>query len=51
MSLRMVPVKNTFTKMNRLVRDLSKKAGKKINLDIHGAETELDRNIIEYLMH
>lgn len=47
MSLRMVPIRATFQKMTRLVRDLSPKAGKLVELRLHGEETELDRNIIE----
>lgn len=47
MSLRMVPIRGTFQKMTRLVRDLSAKAGKMVELQITGADTELDRNIIE----
>jgi two-component system chemotaxis sensor kinase CheA len=49
MSLRMVPIRATFQKMTRLVRDLSPKAGKLVELRLHGEETELDRNIIEEL--
>ena len=47
MSMRMVPIKNTFQKMLRLVRDLAKKAGKDIQLVTSGEETEIDRNLIE----
>jgi len=47
MSLRMVPVKQTFQRMIRLVRDLSHKSGKKIALRISGEETEIDRNMVE----
>jgi two-component system, chemotaxis family, sensor kinase CheA len=49
MSLRMVPVRGTFQKMTRLVRDLSARAGKQVELIISGEETELDRNIVEEL--
>ncbi len=48
-SLRMVPIKSTFEKMTRLVRDLSLKAGKQVDLQFTGEETELDRNLIEEL--
>jgi two-component system chemotaxis sensor kinase CheA len=48
-SLRMVPIKSTFEKMTRLVRDLSLKAGKQVELQFSGEETELDRNLIEEL--
>lgn len=47
MSMRMVPLKQTFQKMARLVRDVSLQAGKKIKLQISGEETELDKNVIE----
>lgn len=47
MSLRMVTVKPTFQKMSRLVRDISGKIGKPVNLEIAGEDTELDRNVVE----
>lgn len=47
MSLRMVPIRQTFQKMARLVRDLSKKSGKSIELVLHGEDTELDRRVVE----
>ena len=47
MSLRMVPIKATFQKMNRLVRDLAAKQGKQAQLIFSGEDTELDRNIVE----
>ncbi|MFZ5776158.1 MAG: chemotaxis protein CheA [Thermodesulfobacteriota bacterium] len=47
MSMRMVPIKQTFDKMIRLVRDLSKKTGKKVDLIMEGAETEIDRNMVD----
>jgi len=47
MSMRMVPIKNTFQKMLRLVRDLARKAGKDIQLVMSGEDTEIDRNIME----
>lgn len=49
MSVRMVPLTNIFQKMNRIVRDMTKKLGKEVNLDIKGAETEVDKNIIDHL--
>jgi two-component system chemotaxis sensor kinase CheA len=49
MSMRMVPLETLFQKMIRLVRDLSRKAGKQIEMDIAGEDTELDRNIVEAL--
>lgn len=47
MSMRMVPIKSTFQKMIRLVRDLSKKSGKEVILEMQGEETEIDRNMVE----
>jgi two-component system, chemotaxis family, sensor kinase CheA len=47
MSMRMVPIQGVFQKMARLVRDLSRKANKKINFTTVGEDTELDRNIVD----
>jgi len=47
MAMRMVPIRQTFDKMIRLVRDLSKKTGKKADLIMEGAETEIDRNMVD----
>jgi len=47
MALRMVPIRATFQKMNRLVRDLSVKLSKQIELVTEGEDTELDRTIVE----
>ena len=47
MSMRMIPIKQTFQKMIRLVRDLSKKSGKQVSLDMIGEETEIDRNMVD----
>ena len=49
MSMRMVPVNNTFQKMVRLVRDLANNSDKKVNLKMTGEETEIDRNVVEAL--
>ncbi|HLJ51562.1 MAG TPA: chemotaxis protein CheA [Bryobacteraceae bacterium] len=49
MSMRMVPVAQLFQKMSRLVRDLSKKTGKPVEIALSGENTELDRNIVEQL--
>jgi two-component system chemotaxis sensor kinase CheA len=49
MSLRMVPIRGTFQKMTRLVRDISAKQHKQVHLAMDGEETELDRNIVEKL--
>ncbi|MBI5664669.1 MAG: chemotaxis protein CheA [Nitrospirae bacterium] len=49
MSIRMLPIGTTFSKFKRLVRDLSKELGKRIELTTEGAETELDKTVIEKL--
>ena len=46
---RMQPIGSTFTKFNRIVRDLAKQLDKPIRLNIKGEDTELDRSIIESL--
>jgi two-component system, chemotaxis family, sensor kinase CheA len=47
MSMRMVPIQGVFSKMVRLVRDLSRETGKNVELVTFGEETELDRNIVD----
>jgi two-component system, chemotaxis family, sensor kinase CheA len=49
MKTRMVPVAKVFNKLPRMVRDLMKETGRKIELRIYGEETELDKTIIEEL--
>jgi two-component system chemotaxis sensor kinase CheA len=49
MSMRMIPIGQLFQKTARQVRDLSRKAGKQVELELFGEETELDRNIVEDL--
>lgn len=49
MSIRMLPIGSTFSKLKRLVRDLSRELGKEIELTTEGAETELDKTVIEKL--
>lgn len=49
MSLRMVPVKSTLQKMQRIVRDTSKALNKKVQLELMGEETEIDKTVLEYL--
>ncbi len=49
MSMRMVPIKSTFTKMVRVVRDLAKNSGKKVGLKMQGEDTEIDRNMVDEL--
>jgi|CXWL01.1.fsa_nt_gi two-component system chemotaxis sensor kinase CheA len=47
MGIRMLPIGSAFSRFPRLVRDLSGKAGKKIQLVLSGEETELDKTVIE----
>jgi len=49
MSLRMLPIGVTFSKFNRLIRDLSTDLGKEVILTTEGAEVELDKTVIERL--
>jgi two-component system, chemotaxis family, sensor kinase CheA len=49
MSVRMIPVANTFHKMTRIVRDMGKKLDKDAELAILGEDTEVDKNIIDNL--
>jgi two-component system chemotaxis sensor kinase CheA len=49
MSLRMVPLKQTFQKMQRIVRDTSVALSKDIQIHLNGEETELDKTVIEAL--
>lgn len=49
MSMRMVPLANTFQKMNRIVFDVSRKLGKDIEFEMIGETTEVDKNIIEHI--
>lgn len=49
LGIRMVPVKTVFSKFPRMVRDLAKASGKKIELQMTGEETEIDKSIIEEL--
>lgn len=49
MTMRMMPLNNTFQKMNRIVYDLSNKLGKEVELQIIGENTEVDKSIIEHI--
>jgi len=49
MGIRMLPIGTMFAKFKRLVRDLSADLGKQINFTTEGAETELDKTVIEKL--
>jgi two-component system, chemotaxis family, sensor kinase CheA len=50
MSLRMVPIKPTFQRMERLVRDLSRDFGKQVLLETGGEDTEIDRTVAEEIV-
>ncbi len=50
MAMRMVPIAGVFQKMTRLVRDVSRKLGKEIELVVIGKETEVDRNVVEAIV-
>ena len=45
--LRMIPIGDTFNRFRRVVRDISQELGKDIELIISGAETELDKTVVE----
>lgn len=47
LTMRMVPVEQVFNRFPRMVRGLAKDLGKKVNLEIIGADTELDRTVID----
>ncbi|MBN1937634.1 MAG: chemotaxis protein CheA, partial [Anaerolineae bacterium] len=49
MQARMLPISNLFVKFPRLVRDVARSAGKRVDLAIRGEATELDRSIIEMI--
>jgi two-component system chemotaxis sensor kinase CheA len=49
MGLRMIPLKQTFQKMQRIVRDTSKVLGKEIEFEITGEQTELDKTVVDQL--
>ncbi|MSM40903.1 MAG: chemotaxis protein CheA [Geobacter sp.] len=49
LNIRMLPIGTTFSKFKRLVRDLSNELGKEIEMTTDGAETELDKTVIERL--
>ncbi len=49
MKVRMVPVSSVFSRFPRLVRDLSRKSGKEVELTMEGEETELDKSVVEVI--
>ncbi len=49
MKTRMQPIGNAWQKLPRIVRDLSNELGKPIEIEMHGAETELDRQVLDLI--
>ncbi|MFO7160644.1 MAG: chemotaxis protein CheA [[Clostridium] cellulosi] len=49
MSIRMIPIAGTFQKMQRIVRDMSRKLNKDVEFVTVGEDTEVDKNIIDHL--
>jgi two-component system chemotaxis sensor kinase CheA len=49
LALRMVPIGETFARFHRVVRDVSKLLGKQVELQITGADTELDKSMVEVI--
>ncbi|MGA8740042.1 MAG: chemotaxis protein CheA [Terracidiphilus sp.] len=49
MNVRMMPIRGTFEKFRRLVHDLARDLGKNVDLTIEGADTELDKTVIDQL--
>jgi two-component system chemotaxis sensor kinase CheA len=49
MSIRMVPLSGVFQKMNRIVRDMSKKLNKEVTFETFGGETEVDKSITDVI--
>ncbi|MCP4754570.1 MAG: chemotaxis protein CheA [Proteobacteria bacterium] len=47
MNIRMVPIQRSFSPLQRMVRDYTVESGKRIQLEIHGGETELDKTLTE----
>ena len=50
MKIRMVPISQVFDRFPRVVRDLQKDLGKKVNLILEGEDTELDKTVVDDLM-
>lgn len=48
-SLRLVPIEMVFQKMQRVVREMNKKLGKKVKLKLKGQETEIDKKVVDYI--
>lgn len=48
-SMRLVAVSTVFQKMNRIVRDMNKQLGKKVELKLVGEETEIDKKVVDFI--
>ena len=49
MGMRMIPLRGTFQKMTRLVRDVAQKCGKQVEFVTEGEDTEIDRNMVDLI--
>jgi len=49
LDVRMMPIGDTFNKFQRLTRDMSRELGKEVDLVIHGADTEMDKTVLDQL--
>src|SRR5262249_18584243 len=49
MKMRLVPLASTFAALRRFVRDKARDLGKAVNVDIRGAQTEMDKSVVERL--
>ena len=49
MDIRLIPIKDTFLRFRRLVRDISKKKGRQVNFEIVGEDTLVDKTVAERL--
>jgi len=47
MKVRMIPIEQVFNRFPRMIRDLSQELNKKVRLEIYGAETELDKTVVD----
>lgn len=50
MTLRMVPLRETFGRMTRMARDIAHRQGKEVTITVTGEETEMDKSLIESLL-
>ena len=50
MQARMVPIEATFNRFHKVIREINRDMGKQIQLQIHGGESELDKNVIEKIV-